>query len=57
MIVTRATNRPNNIGPTIRWLGRFDREFDIGVPYEVGRVEVLRLHTKDMKLAKGVDLE
>ena len=35
-------------------LGRFDREIDIGVPDEVGRLEVLRIHTKKMKLAEDV---
>ena len=35
-------------------LGRFYREIDIGVPDEVGRLEVLRIHTKKMKLAEDV---
>jgi len=52
-----ATNRPNNIDPTLRRFGRFDREIDIGVPDEVYRLEVLRIHTKNMKLAEDVDLE
>jgi transitional endoplasmic reticulum ATPase len=52
-----ATNRPNSIDPTLRRFGRFDREIDIGVPDEVGRLEVLRIHTKNMKLAEDVDLE
>ncbi|KAG2262444.1 hypothetical protein Bca52824_069523 [Brassica carinata] len=33
------------------------REIDIGVPDEIGRLEVLRIHTKNMKLAEDVDLE
>ena len=37
--------------------GRFDREIDIGVPDENGRLEVLRIHTKNMKLASNVKLE
>jgi transitional endoplasmic reticulum ATPase len=41
----------------LRRFGRFDREIDIGVPDEVGRLEVLRVHTKNMKLAEDVDLE
>merc|ERR1712054_302290 len=52
-----ATNRPNSIDPALRRFGRFDREIDIGVPDEVGRMEVLRIHTKNMKLADDVDLE
>ena len=36
--------------------GRFDREIDIGVPDEIGRMEILRIHTKNMKLDEDVDL-
>ncbi|CAL5052125.1 unnamed protein product [Urochloa decumbens] len=57
VIVMGATNRPNSIDPALRRFGRFDREIDIGVPDEVGRLEVLRVHTKNMKLAENVDLE
>lgn len=49
--------RPNSIDPALRRFGRFDREIDIGVPDEVGRLEVLRIHTKNMKLSDDVDLE
>jgi SpoVK/Ycf46/Vps4 family AAA+-type ATPase len=41
-----TTNRPNIIDPALRTFGRFDREIDIGVPDEVGRLEVLLIHTK-----------
>ena len=33
------------------------REIDIGIPDAVGRLEILRIHTKNMKLAEDVDLE
>jgi transitional endoplasmic reticulum ATPase len=56
VIVMGATNRPNSIDPALRRFGRFDREIDIGVPDEVGRLEVLRIHTKNMKLAEEVSL-
>ncbi|XP_050228443.1 cell division cycle protein 48 homolog [Mercurialis annua] len=56
VIVIGATNRPNSIDPALRRFGRFDREIDIGVPDEVGRLEVLRIHTKNMKLTEDVDL-
>jgi transitional endoplasmic reticulum ATPase len=56
VIVIGATNRPNSIDPALRRFGRFDREIDIGVPDEVGRMEILRIHTKNMKLAEDVDL-
>ncbi|KEH39380.1 ATPase, AAA-type, CDC48 protein [Medicago truncatula] len=57
VIVMGATNRPNSIDPALRRFGRFDREIDIGVPDEIGRLEVLRIHTKNMKLSHDVDLE
>lgn len=57
VVVIAATNRPNSIDPALRRFGRFDRELDIGVPDENGRLEILRIHTKNMKLADTVDLE
>lgn len=57
VIVMAATNRPNSIDPALRRFGRFDREIDIGIPDATGRLEVLRIHTKNMKLADDVDLE
>jgi transitional endoplasmic reticulum ATPase len=56
VIVIGATNRPNSIDGALRRFGRFDRELDIGVPDETGRMEILRIHTKNMKLAEDVDL-
>lgn len=57
VVVIAATNRPNSIDPALRRFGRFDREVDIGVPDAAGRLEILRIHTKNMKLADDVDLE
>ena len=56
VIIIGATNRPNSIDAALRRFGRFDREIDIGVPDEVGRMEVLRIHTKNMKLDEDVDI-
>jgi len=56
VIVIAATNRPNTIDEALRRFGRFDREIDIGVPDEIGRMEILRIHTKNMKLDEDVDL-
>lgn len=44
----------------LHWLpcaGRFDREIDIGIPDTTGRLEILQIHTKNMKLSEDVDLE
>jgi transitional endoplasmic reticulum ATPase len=57
VVVIAATNRPNTIDPALRRFGRFDREIDIGVPDEAGRLEILGIHTKKMKLSDDVDLE
>ena len=57
VIVMAATNRPNSIDGALRRFGRFDREVDIGIPDAVGRMEILRIHTKNMKLADDLDLE
>jgi transitional endoplasmic reticulum ATPase len=57
VVVIAATNRPNSIDPALRRFGRFDREVDIGVPDAEGRLEILRIHTKNMKLVDDVDLE
>merc|ERR1712223_761366 len=57
VIVMAATNRPNSIDPALRRFGRFDREVDIGIPDAVGRLEILRIHTKNMRLAEDLDLE
>lgn len=54
VIVMGATNRPNTIDPALRRFGRFDREIDIGVPDEIGRMEVFRIHTKNMKPSDDV---
>lgn len=57
VVVIAATNRPNSIDPALRRFGRFDREVDIGIPDPTGRLEILQIHTKNMKLADDVDLE
>lgn len=57
VVVIAATNRPNVIEPALRRFGRFDRELDIGVPDDEGRLEILRIKTRNMRLAKDCDLE
>uniref|UniRef100_A0A6U2ZA75 Vesicle-fusing ATPase n=1 Tax=Paramoeba aestuarina TaxID=180227 RepID=A0A6U2ZA75_9EUKA len=57
VVVMAATNRPNSLDPALRRFGRFDREVEIGIPDENGRLEIIRVHTKNMKLSDDVDLE
>ncbi|CAF1360359.1 unnamed protein product, partial [Rotaria sordida] len=56
VIVMAATNRRNSIDPALRRFGRFDLEVDIGIPDVVDRLEILCIHTKNMKLGDDVDL-
>jgi len=57
VVVIGATNRPNSIDAALRRFGRFDREIELGIPDTVGRLEILAIHTKNMKLDEDVDLE
>jgi len=57
VIVIAATNRPDALDPALRRGGRFDREIEIGVPNKEGRLEVLKIHTRNMPLEKDVDLK
>jgi len=57
VIVLGATNRPDSIDPALRRPGRFDREFEISVPNEDGRLEILLIHTRGMPVADEIDLK
>jgi transitional endoplasmic reticulum ATPase len=57
VVVIGATNRPNSIDPALRRPGRFDREVEISVPDKLGRLSILKIHTRSMPLAKDVDLD
>lgn len=57
IVVIGATNRPNALDPALRRPGRFDREIEIGIPNNRGRMEILQIHTKGMPMADDVDLE
>ncbi len=57
VIVIGATNRPNALDPALRRPGRFDREIAINVPDKKGRLAILKIHTRNMPLAKDVNLE
>jgi transitional endoplasmic reticulum ATPase len=57
VIVIGATNIPNELDPALRRPGRFDREMEIGVPNIEGRLNILKIHTRNMPLAKNVNLK
>lgn len=56
VIVIAATNRVDSVDPALRRPGRFDREISIDVPDEIGREEVLQIHTRGMPLSDDVSL-
>ncbi|MFT4260955.1 MAG: CDC48 family AAA ATPase [Candidatus Woesearchaeota archaeon] len=57
IVVIAATNIPNALDPALRRPGRFDRELIIGVPQLEGRLNILKIHTRNMPLAKDVVLK
>jgi cell division protease FtsH len=57
IIIMAATNRPEVLDPALLRPGRFDRQVLVDKPDVKGREEVLRIHTKNVKLAANVDLK
>lgn len=57
VVIIAATNRPDSIDPALRRPGRFDREIEIGIPDEEGRLEILNIHTRGMPVEEKVDLK
>ena len=56
IIIMAATNRPEVLDPALLRPGRFDRQVLVDKPDVNGRQEVLRIHTRQVKLAPEVDL-
>ncbi|MAG91375.1 hypothetical protein CMO83_01740 [Candidatus Woesearchaeota archaeon] len=50
VVVIAATNVPNILDPALRRPGRFDREIEIGVPGTEGRLNILKIHTRNMPM-------
>ena len=57
VVVIAATNRPDIIDPALLRSGRFDRLVLLGAPFRDGRIKIFEIHTKNIPLAKGVDIE
>ncbi|KAM6490730.1 P-loop containing nucleoside triphosphate hydrolase protein [Amanita muscaria] len=56
VVIMAATNQPNSIDPALRRFGRFDYEIEFDIPDRLARLDILRIHTKNMKRAADVDL-
>jgi cell division protease FtsH len=57
LVLLAATNRPEILDPALLRAGRFDRVVLVDRPEKKGRLEILQVHSKKVKLAPGVDLE
>jgi cell division protease FtsH len=57
IVVLAATNRPEVLDPALLRPGRFDRQVQIPLPTLTDRLAILKVHTKDKRLDRGVDLE
>ncbi len=57
VIVVAATNRPDVLDPALLRPGRFDRHVTVGRPTNKGRLEIFKVHTRDVPLDNDVDLE
>jgi cell division protease FtsH len=57
VIVIASTNRPDVLDPALLRPGRFDREIVIDLPDVKGRVEILKVHARAVKMAPDVNLE
>ena len=55
VIILAATNRPDSLDPALTRPGRFDRRVPVELPDLKGREEILKVHTKKVKIAPGVD--
>ena len=56
VIILAATNRPESLDPALTRPGRFDRRVPVELPDLNGRVAILQVHAKKIRLAPGVDL-
>jgi cell division protease FtsH len=57
LVLLAATNRPEILDPALLRAGRFDRQILVDRPDKAGRIEIVRVHLKDHRLAEDVDPE
>ncbi|MFN3751785.1 MAG: ATP-dependent zinc metalloprotease FtsH [Thiobacillus sp.] len=57
LIILAATNRPEILDPALLRAGRFDRQVLVDRPDKPGRLAILKVHVRKIKLAPEVDLE
>ena len=57
VVILAATNRPESLDPALLRPGRFDRRIPVELPDLQGRVEILKVHAKKIKIAPNVDFQ
>ena len=57
LVLLAATNRPEILDPALLRAGRFDRQVLVDRPDKVGRVQILNVHLKNVRLSEDVDPE
>jgi len=57
VVIMAATNRPEVLDRALLRAGRFDRQIEVPLPTEKGRLQILQIHTKTVAMAPEVDLE
>jgi len=57
IVVIAATNRPDMVDPAVLRPGRFDRLIYVPEPDDTSKLEIFKIYTKNMPLARGVDLK
>lgn len=57
VIIMAATNRPEVLDPALLRAGRFDRQVAVGNPDRAGRLQILKIHSRTIKLADDFDLD
>jgi len=57
VIIMAATNRPEVLDPALLRAGRFDRQIVVGNPDLIGRQQILKIHSRGIKLAPDFDIE
>ena len=57
VVVLAATNRPDSLDPALLRPGRFDRRIPVELPDLQGRIEILKVHARKIRLAEDVDFE
>src|SRR5205814_8524487 len=56
-IILAATNRPEILDPALLRAGRFDRQVLVDRPDKIGRVQILQVHVRKIRMSPDVDLE